>query len=43
MTNLTGRPPRLRFRPTVIALLAVSNPVIWVAGHALGRILKAAR
>jgi len=33
----------LRFRPNVIALLAVSIPVIWVAGHALGRILKAAR
>jgi uncharacterized spore protein YtfJ len=33
----------LRFRPNVIALLAVSIPVIWVAGHALGRVLKAAR
>ena len=33
----------LRFRPNPIALLAVSIPVIWVAGHALARILKAAR
>jgi uncharacterized spore protein YtfJ len=33
----------LRFRPNIIALLAVSIPVIWVAGHALGRVLKAMR
>ncbi len=33
----------LRFRPNVIALLAVSIPVIWVAGRALSRVLKAAR
>jgi uncharacterized spore protein YtfJ len=38
-----GGPDGLRFRPNVIALLAVSIPVIWVAGRAFARILKAAR
>jgi uncharacterized spore protein YtfJ len=38
-----GGPDGLRFRPNIIALLAVSVPVIWVAGHALGRVLKAVR
>lgn len=33
----------LRFRPNIIALLAVSIPVIWVAGRAISRILKASR
>ena len=38
-----GGPDGLRFRPNVIAVLAVSIPVIWVAGRAFARILKAAR
>jgi uncharacterized spore protein YtfJ len=33
----------LRFRPNIIALLGVSIPVIWVAGKAIARILKASR
>ena len=38
-----GGPDGLRFRPNVIAVLAVSIPVIWVTGRAFARILKAAR
>ena len=38
-----GGPDGLRFRPNIIALLAVSIPVIWVAGHAVRRILRASR
>ena len=33
----------LRFRPNVIALLAVGIPFVCVAGRAISRILKAAR
>ena len=35
------RPEGLRFEPNLIALLAVSVPVICVAGHALRKIIRA--
>ena len=31
----------LRFEPNIIALLAVAVPFIWVAGHALSRVIRA--
>jgi uncharacterized spore protein YtfJ len=38
-----GGPDGLRFRPNLIAVIAVSIPLVWVAGKAFARILKAAR
>jgi uncharacterized spore protein YtfJ len=32
---------RARFEPNLIALLAVGIPFVWVAGHALSRVIKA--
>ena len=34
-------PDGVVFRPNAVALLAVSIPVIWVAGRAIARIIKA--
>jgi uncharacterized spore protein YtfJ len=31
----------VRFEPNMIALLAVGIPFVWVAGHALARVLRA--
>lgn len=35
------RPEGLRFEPNLIALLAVSVPVIWVAGRAVRKLVRA--
>lgn len=36
-----GGPDGVAFRPNLIALLAVSIPLVWAGGHALARIVKA--
>ena len=37
------RESSIRFHPNPVALIGVMTPVVWALGHALARIVKAAR